>query len=529
MEWIEKKVMFDVVKSCNMVAESSSVMMFFLLYWLCTLHVRSGQVVMAETIVEATAPMPDVKEGGILALHCNVKRFQPDYQKISISREIRVAGQDSPRQLEDLLTVGVKVLTDKQGVFLAVRMLSESIVHFMTITGVTKEDEGRYVCKILGNDLTTIKTSAVDIKIMYFPKVPNPKCAPLGEQLYRVLEGRLVTLNCSSEKGNPPVQIDWSRNGNQEVEPYAEVNRPDSDVIYKIVTFRPRLNDDSAIFTCKVTSTMFPGQKQQCHIGPLKVIPNPDVNWPITKIPETITPYHVPKPKTPVVRYNNTVDECHEYCAEITQKSVSNWTIATIVAGFLALFFFIFGIILLIKYCLTTEPIPETPTDDINHVNIHGMEYRLDGNRLYMTLERPGPSQTEAVYHGGEVIEREYLGTPIRDIEVIAIGAQGGPSHEGQISSPSDKGENENKLKTPTPEEAECTIAVSPSAELERKSSMGTPTKGESEKESDRESLGTPTGMLSVHGTPTKGESERLINGTPTLPPRRYRSKSHYV
>ena len=513
-----------------MVAESSSVMMFFLLYWLCALHVRSGQVVMAETTIKATAPMPEVKEGGILALHCSIKKFQRDYQKISISRNIRVPGQKSP--LEDLLTLDGKVHTDKQGVFLAVRMLTESTVHFMTITGVTKEDEGRYVCKILDPGLHTITTSDVDIKILYFPKGPSPKCTPPGEQLYRVLEGDLVTLNCSSEKGYPKVEINWSRSGNEEVENFAEVDRPDSDVIYTITTFRPRLADDSVIFYCKVTSKMFPGQNQQCHIGPLKVIPNPslptDVTWPIQRIPAT-TPYYGPQPKPPGIKYNNTADECHEYCAEITQKSVANWTIATIVAGFLALFFFIFGIILLIKYCLATEPIPDTPTDDINHVNIHGMEYRLDGNRLYMTLERPGPSQTEAVYHGGEVIEREYLGTPIRDIEVIAIGAQGGPSHEGQISSPSDKGENENKLKTPTPEEAECTIAVSPSAELERKSSMGTPTKGESEKESDRESLGTPTGMLSVHGTPTKGESERLINGTPTLPPRRYRSKSHYV
>lgn len=532
--------MFRVVKRSNMVAESTYVMYFIL--WLCssgTIQIRSGAVVMAATTdpsIEATAPMKSVKENGILALHCKVTKHNIKTHKISINRQ--VIGEP-----EEWLAIDKNVIAVNDArVFLASRRLSDRTVYFLTITRVTPADEGIYICKLLSSNNVLLDSSSVSIEVMYFPKA-NPKCTPSAEQLYVVNEGVEVTFNCSSEKANPPVVLKWSRTPSDKTSPtFVEVYSDDEDITYSIVTFIPTRRDRSVMFTCRVTSAMFTDKDktpQQCHVGPLRVTQDDDYyrehmppSRPIATTPYPLVHYGVKYNKPTYINHTiTTTDDCHDYCAEMTQRSVSNWTMATLIAGLLALFFFIFGIILLIKYCIVDdmcrrETIPGTPpTDDIN---IHGMEYRIDGNRLYMTLERPGPSQTEVLYQRGEVFEREYLGTPIRDIEVIAIGPN---QQEGHISSPSDKGDPENKLKTPTPEEAECTIAVSPTEQFERKSSMaGTPTKGEqSEKESDLESIGTPTGMLSIYGTPTRGESERLLNGTPTLPPRRYRSKSHYV
>ena len=521
-------------------------------------HRKEHYGVMAETTVVATAPLETVKEGGILSLHCQVSGKDPK-QSMSISR--RLVGAEN----EDKIALDKQVIDSpaRRNYFLAYRKLKDgSDVYFLSITKVTRSDEGEYVCALLKAVGWGVEQEAsVNISVRYFPS--GPVCDPTGPQ--RVMEGSSMTLNCSSEPGNPPVSIYWERTGS--TEELLHVDETNSNGVYTVATFKSKLSHQDAMFVCRIKSKYF-STKAECHMGPLSVEPNPDIpdiEWPVTT---TVTP--VTPPKYTVV--NKTADDCHEVCAEMTAESVFRWTIATVISGLLALVFLVFGIILLIRYCFALDDhVP--PQEEVHDMpDMPGnVQYRIDGNRLYMTLERPGTSQTEAVYQGGEVLERQYILAPPHTGEYDGSYI-GTPSRSrGDLEPPS--------FRTPVRRDSYTKSHESPikGAEADRQSVENT-TLSEDTDPTHLSYQGTPirnggTSSISVHGTPTRmlmdqvlleaqsegfivtpgrresegyisstsRDSERLIYGTPsrgdydtrqrsltpTLPPRRY--KTHYV
>lgn len=511
----------------------------------------------AQTRVVATAPLATVKEGGILSLHCQIWR-QNSKQTVVIAKRI---GTEEARLTWDKL-----ILEEGQAgkrYFLAYRKLKDSSdVYFLSITDVTRQDEGDYVCIILQpNTYDVVNEQSVSIGVRYFPSEGFPVCNPTGPQT--ILEGTSFTLNCSSESGKPPVKINWSRTGSESELLQTQITK--ENTVYSEVTFNPKLSDQDAMFVCKIESKIFPNRPdRKCHIGPLKVEPNPHFVWPITTVPP---PYQVTEPKYSLV-INDTTEECHEVCAAMTSESVFRWTIATVISGLLALVFFMFGIVLLIRYCVIDDnnnvPPPqhqeEIPPDMPDYP---GVQYRIDGNRLYMTLERPSTSQTEAVYQGGEVFERQYILAPSREGE-YNVQYNGTPFRRESESpyylrGPDRRDSEKQECPYNCPDADLHSNAIPYEDDMDRPyyqgtpvhnggslSLQGTPTRIISDKvltEAQSEGyIGTPTRRESegyigtcsrveserlLFGTPTRGESERQRSLTPTLPPRRY--KSHYV
>ena len=522
-------------------------------------HRKEHYGVMAKAIVEATAPLASVKEGGILSIHCKVSQ-KDQKQAMSISR--RLVGEDTAEKLA--LNKQIVDPAVHRNYFLAYRKLKDgSDVYFLSITQATRSDEGQYLCALLeAGSWSVEQEDSVDISVKYFPT--GPVCDPTGPQT--VMEDSLMTLNCSSESGNPPVSIYWEQTGSTEEPLHAEVTNFDSNGVYTVATFEPKLSQHKdAMFVCKIKSKYF-STVEECHMGPLSIIPNPDK--PTTT---AVTPVHVTPPIYTVV--NETIDDCHEVCAEMTAESVFRWTIATVISGLLALVFLVFGIILLIKYCFALDDhVP--PQEEVHDMpDMPGnVQYRIDGNRLYMTLERPSTSQTEAVYQGGEVLERQYILAPPHTGEYDGsyIGTPS-RSRGADLEPPS--------FRTPVRRDSYTKSHESPikGAEADRQSVENT-TLSEDIDPTHLSYQGTPirnggTSNISVHSTPTRmlmdqvlleaqsegfivtpgrresegyisstsRDSERLIYGTPsrgdydtrqrsltpTLPPRRY--KTHYV
>ena len=522
----------------------------------------------------ATAPLKEVKEGSILSLHCQIFNSGAEH-RASISHT-------SSSGVSQKIAFGKNILSElpnNKNYFLAHRKLTDgSDVYFLSVTEVRRSDAGNYTCYLLGPEFKVITSDTVHIGVKYFPSESFPVCDPNGPQ--EILEGDTMTLNCNSEAGNPPVNMHWTRSGNVEDPLQAEVING-SVGVYSQVSFQARMSDKDAMFFCKIESDNFPTKSdQKCSVGPLNVIPNPDMQF------TTIANYvQVTQPKYTLVNTssstnvnnnnynNNNDDECHEVCAEMTAESVFRWTIATVIAGLLALLFFVFGIVLLIRYCfaLDEQRVPPAPQEEMHDMpDMSNVQYRIDGSRLYMTLERPSTSQTEAVYQGGEVLERQYILAPSRAGEFDHVdGSYLGTPYLRDVDHPYQRTPIRRDSYTQSTDSPVKCIELEPesmdttvmSDDIDRPSYHGTPMHNGGASISLQ---GTPTHRVLMDkvlleaqsegfigtpprresdgyiGGPSRGESDRILFGTPTrgdyqgqrcltptLPPRRY--KTHYV
>ncbi|XP_072050898.1 uncharacterized protein [Amphiura filiformis] len=388
------------------------------------------------------------------------------------------------------------------------------------------------------------------------------------------MEGESMILNCSSESGKPTVSIDWTQTGSTEELLQTRVIKENS--VYSEFSFQAKLSHKDAMFVCEIRSKHYPSiSDHKCHVGPMNVIRNPDTPWPMTT---KASPVRVTEPKYTLLTNNTVVDddECHEICADMTAESVFRWTIATVIAGLLALVFFVFGIVLLIRYCFALDEQRVPPEEDLPDMpDMSNVQYRIDGNRLYMTLERPSTSQTEVVYQGGEVLERQYILAPSRAGEFDQFDG----SYIG--GTPSLRDSEPPYLRTPIRRDSYTQSTDSPvrcieldkesvdnttmSEDIDRPSYQGTPIHNACGGSTSLQ--GTPTHRLLMdqvlmeaqsegyigtpprresegyigaaaassrgdsdrflYGSPTRGDYDRQRCLTPTLPPRRY--KTHYV
>ena len=301
-------------------------------------------------------------------------------------------------------------------------------------------------------------------------------------------------------------------------------------------------------------------------------------------------------------------EECREFCRQEQEPTIFYWTIATVIAGILAIVFLIMGIIILIKYCMALHsarnergrgsrgrPEPVNP-DEVDA----GVEFRRDDNRVYMSLDRlgrmqteplyqargeiigahyiltptrgddgerqyivtptrdrPGPStsQTEAVYQGGVVLERQVIGTPLRgelERQQYIAGPLRDPAERQQYIATPVRGEGDRQQYIATPIRGAEMAAIGP----QYTATPGTPSRGDLERQQyistpkleaaaaaggaiggvptlpmgeRQQYIATPAlseGERQYIVTPTQGGGmERHYLDTPTLPPRRYRSQ----
>ena len=383
----------------------------------------------------------------MLALHCQIRNYNfQDEHEVTLSR---LLDDGKTRRLSwDKELVGRD--DNDERVFLATRQLSDtSVVYFMSITDVVKEDAGTYECKVVdSSSFEIISADKVSVDVNYFPTDSNPECQMVRPTANTpVRSGDLVTFNCSTTDGFPQVDIAWSRTGYQYTDRGrslpVDVSRMDGRAS-GIVTFRAtRRHHNEAVFSCTVTSPEFPGLETRCHIGPLKVLPNPNydedllpTDFPTDKFQNfasTIKPNDVDnnnnKPSKPVI--TSTTIDCKQLCSSIEGgSSVQFWIISTVVGGLLAFLFCLLGVCLSCKIRRESRHVARQqhlqfvrsrssqpqPADDM----YESLDRRNVEAKVYMAIERlekgGNPAMMFPVHHGdvgGKTVEEvHYNMTP---------------------------------------------------------------------------------------------------------------------
>ena len=379
-----------------------------------SLILTSLRTIHAERIL-ASAPVSPVEEGSLLSIHCQVWDLKRQH-KVFLLRETVTAGYES-------LSMGNIVQTSEDDrVFLAERHLGDgSIVYFLTIIDVTRQDEGRYTCKVMSPSLSdVIVEGSVEINVQYFPDEIFPICSPGNAP--NVWLGQELTLNCSSETAFPRVNLAWSKSGVDVPHASNQVTR--HGYSFSVLKFRPTLSDNGMIFVCTMSSSAFPETVQTCHVGPIRVeggnqigvfTPRPEIiksssapsddesNWNL----ETRTIATIPDRKT-----------CNDFCPTYTNTFLY-WVLATIATSFLALMLCIIGIVLLVKYRRATMDNRERTQQlslqrqqqAIEDV-YEKVDYRPGQPTLYMSLDKASIKLDARVLNSSTPASEHYRETP---------------------------------------------------------------------------------------------------------------------
>ena len=306
--------------------------------------------------IAATAPVNPIEYNGILSLHCQVWDL-PKQNEVRIFRTIQ--NHDTER-----ISLDEVVIMEDERVFLAKRQVEGgSFVYFMTIIDVKREDGGEYVCKVFntsGGKVLEIGADSVRMGIVYFPSESDPACS-MSQEGFEFYAGTQVTMRCTSEKANPEVLLQWARtSGTDGV--YDTEQRSNGANTYTELSVTLQKHHSSSIFLCTVSSRAFPGRLATCHIGPIRVISNP--NDITTDLPDdnndkinnpdsidTLTPTDTPDYSRPGVHIPEPgvkTKDCDAVCS--TSPAVFQWIVTTVITAGIAFIFFIIGIALIIRY-----------------------------------------------------------------------------------------------------------------------------------------------------------------------------------
>ncbi len=340
--------------------------------------------------VEATSPVPDIIEGGMISLHCVFNNFDKTKHIVTITRI--VDGNTEHFSFGDGLTSSAE---EDDRVFLAVRQqFGGKYVYFLTLIDVTQQDSGEYTCHINTNSpISEISQSSVTINVLYFPR-SQPSCDPSNSP--SAFFGDDLTFTCIAEQSNPPVDVKWIRTDSEEIMNSVQ-ELTDAGQVYSELRLRVNAQDNGAVFVCEISSPYFPEVKLSCPVGPLSLSHNP--SKPTLNINDKVTDKNT-KPAATVTD-SKTIDvqdttrlssSCQKTCSALSPPTIY-WIIGTFVACFLALLFLIIGIALCIKlHSMTSPDFSDTlyslqPSEDV-YAQLEGRRL-YDGNRLYMTLERP--------------------------------------------------------------------------------------------------------------------------------------------
>ena len=346
--------------------------------------------------VSVTTPVNFVPEGGIFSVHCRIYNLEIDHGV----ELVRTYDSSSQR-----LSVDTEVIVKDERFFLAVRNLPDgSIVYFMSLMDVRRDDEASYGCKVISvyPRIAEIASDSKQLHVTFFPSKTDPSCEVDGNSLH-VQEGVPVTFRCSAENGRPQIKLRWSRaagSTKQIEESWSEIR---NDRKHSTLTFTPSVDDDGSIFFCRIVSSAFPGREPNCHLGPLSVIPDASVprtnSIKINKKSEVTDSNSIldidPMMATPGSLPRDYTTDCHQKCPGIYESNTLHWVIATIVTSFIAIIFLIIVIALALQYnhqnvqqkrhrtTYVAAPQQHRVTEDI----YTSLERNVEHGKMYMMLD----------------------------------------------------------------------------------------------------------------------------------------------
>ena len=336
--------------------------------------------------VSISTPTESVTVGGILAISCQVWNLKPDYT-VHIFRELETR--------TEMITNGdyIARTAESLNAFLATRtFLDGSSVYFLTMLGVSDDDQGEYFCKVADLSLfTAITEDSVHVKIYSFPSGMYPLCSSTPNQLLTLRMHETVTLKCTSEKGVPTIRMKWMNNKSARY--ITDQNRTDGNLVHSEAIL---LIDDSlngAVFSCEITSNGFPDWKRTCNIGPITVQPGQPMNGNYGVTTKVVSGNAGNREQNDILKPRLT--EACGACSSDDDMLQFYLTVATIGTGFLTIIFLTSTIVLCYKYhhispVTRREPLRVlTPQQSIEPVYVSLQRRSVNADREYMTLEDP--------------------------------------------------------------------------------------------------------------------------------------------
>ena len=365
--------------------------------------------------VSATVPVNPVETNGILSLSCKVWNLDSNIHTIQIFRRTTASGRS-----EQLSVDGDVLQRVDDRVFLAFRQLDDqSAIYFLSITDITKDDQGIYSCKIITKEgsIREVASDVVNISVTYFPSESDPVCSSFEN--INVMEGTTLTFNCSSEIANPPVSLHWRQTKEQDLTKGTE-NYVSNQRLVSSLSFKASMGDNGVMFLCVVTSVAFPDDSRSCHIGPLNVKPNSnlprDDGDDDTQLFPISTPGIVPSQSTDTTDDNKikrtlNTRTCSKTCSYFTYPLL-HWIVATAVALILTVIFLICILLVYGKYRQVRKQSKE---------KLHGpprlpegiyseLECKQGEPKMYMTLVDSNASSNQVDLPGKKIVAGGYYG-----------------------------------------------------------------------------------------------------------------------
>ena len=376
---------------------------------LCLCVIGRFKFINASITLEVSSP-GEVKENGLLVFMCQIWNLDSAIHNVQLSREVNGIHQSLTWNDNYETFDGEQQIERSERMYLAKRLQEDtSIIYFLSILDITKEDTGDYFCQVIQTTggLKEYGSKSIHIDVQYVPSEIYPKCTPHPAPV--LIEGISVDFNCTSEQGNPDITIQWHRS-NKDIPVFVQHNG--KDVVYSELTFTPTSDDDGAIFICQLTSSAFPDFIQTCFVGPVAVRSDKtktEVQPSGTDILQPVAPTNnnIQNEDINTKQFPPDVQESSDCSSKCFQSKEISWVIPTASAvGITAAILLILDIILIIK-------VYSTSGSRRKHSGLQS-EFRKDDiyvelpqtggqSRLYMTLEpgkgglRPNNNQQQSL------------------------------------------------------------------------------------------------------------------------------------
>ncbi|XP_072030243.1 uncharacterized protein [Amphiura filiformis] len=349
----------------------------------------------ADIRVSVSTSTDTVVVGGILAIRCQVYNLE-QHLTVNLFHEWNTH--------VDQISNGHEILrsSERLHMFLATRTFSDtSVVYFVTIVGVTDNDGGDYVCKVMDfTKYTYIAEDSISIDIYSHPAIMYPLCTSTPNEQVTLSENAVLQLKCTSEKGVPQVSMKWinAKSGIQ----ISSRNTYEDFLIHSEANVQVDLSFDGALLYCEITSDSFPDWKRKCTVGPITIKTHfGDERDNIVNQQTAITNKGIQIPRDAEnPRFIQNCEKCPSN--DIMELYL---TVATVGTGLLTIIFLATTILMCHKYHSISEQTRRQPARVLTsqqsvepvYVSLQRRPQSTYSEREYMTLEDPNNPENKII------------------------------------------------------------------------------------------------------------------------------------
>ncbi|XP_072020822.1 uncharacterized protein [Amphiura filiformis] len=307
---------------------------------LCILLVLQYLPETKATTVEVTVPVHPVTVGGILAIQCEIQNME-DGHTVKMFRVINDQTEEitSGMVYQHIPTLGQRVFITQKV------MQGGALMYFMTITEISMQDKGEYLCKVFAlsrGNYETIAEDSANIEVYFLPDRIYPQCQSNPSEIKNIHENVDLRFICISSRGVPEVNLRWKATTNLNIVSQNHNRDDNDDTVSSKINLRTTRSHNGVVFVCEMTSEGFPDFIRTCQIGPITIRRNIEKEG-IAIIPPIVTTETVKQITIPS-------HDCTTACPSEDKFTILYLSVATIGAAMLCFVFLTTTIIWCYKY-----------------------------------------------------------------------------------------------------------------------------------------------------------------------------------